>query len=179
MPSAAEKTGDFSAGNFGTIYDPKTYNPATNTRESFADEYGNGNKIPAGSIDPIAQAFVNLYPAANVPGKLKNNYTITVGAPYDLQQGDFRGDFAPSAKDQGFFRFSDAGFTSNRGQIFPGIAQGQSGSADQFESILGASLGETHIFSTNLVNTARLGFSWYGDGQRDSAFRNSFPSRPI
>ena len=174
VPTAAEKTGDFSASNFKTIYDPKTYNSETNTRQSFADEYGNGNKIPSGSIDPIAQAFVNLYPAANIPGKLKNNYTITYGLPYDLQQGDFRGDFDPSKNDQGFFRFSDAGFTSNRGQIFPGIAQGQSGS-DQYESILGAALGETHIFSTNLVNEARVGFSWYGDGQEIPPFGIHFP----
>ncbi len=161
--------GDFTAGGHPTIYDPSTTTcsgtPAVCTRESFADEYGNGNVIPAGDIDPISLAFVNLYPQPNNPtDNFKNNWKITYGEPYDLQQGDFRGDWAPSKKDQGFFRFSDASFTSDRGQIFPGLAQGQSGS-DQFESIMGAALGETHVFSPTLVNEARVGFSWYGDGQ--------------
>lgn len=50
VPTAAEKMGDFTGDP--TIYDPNAYDPTTQTRESFAAEYGNGNRIPAGRIDP-------------------------------------------------------------------------------------------------------------------------------
>src|SRR6185437_9313090 len=154
VPTPAMMSGDLTG--LPTIYDPRTTEITTVivngqptqvlTRESFADEYGNGNVIPTGRIDAIGQAFVNLYPAANVPGKSRNNYVANVPLPYDLMQGDFRGDWDPSQKNQAFFRYSDAGFTRTSSQIFPGLAQGESGSV-QGESIMGASLGETHIFS--------------------------------
>jgi hypothetical protein len=175
VPSAAEISGDFTG-------DPTIYDPTTNTtdaqgnvhRESFAAEYGNGNKIPASVMDPISSAFAQLYPAANIPGQTKNNYSRLIHEPYDLMQGDFRGDWDPSQKDQSFFRYSDVGFTSEQDQIFPGIAQGQSGSGT-FESQMGASLGETHIFSPTVINEFRLGFSWYGDSQEIPPFGIHFP----
>jgi Carboxypeptidase regulatory-like domain len=153
VPSAAEKTGDFSAGTFGTIYDPKSYDPVTNTRTPFA-----GNIIPANRIDPISQAFVNLYPDANQPGT-KNNYVITPVEPYLLNQGDFRGDYHQSDINQYFFRFSDSGQTYLQPQRLPGLAIGQRGGYG-FENTKGASLGQTHTFSPSTVNEFRAGFNW-------------------
>ena len=163
VPSAAERTGDFSASNFGTIYDPTAYNAITNTRESFATEYGNGNRIPTSRIDAIAQNFVNLYPAANLPGNA-NNYVVTTGESYRANEGDFRGDWDPSQNNQGFFRYSLGHVSNARPQRFPGLAQGQSGSDVSIE-YMGASLGQTHIFSPTMVNEFRLGFSYYGGYQ--------------
>ncbi len=175
VPTAAEKTGDFSADK-NLIYDPTTQSVAadgTVTRTSFLAETGK-NAVPSNLIDPISQAFINLYPAATNPTVTRNNYVANIHSPYDLMQGDFRGDWDPSQKDQAFFRFSDAGFTRLSSQIFPGIAQGQSGSV-QGESIMGASLGETHIFSPTVFNEFRLGFSWYSDGQEIPPFGIHFP----
>lgn len=154
VPSAAERAGDFSATG-ETIYDPSSYNAATGTRTPFA-----GNIIPSNRIDPVSQAFINLYPAPNVPGATKNNYSIDPDSPYTLQQGDFRGDYAPSSKNQGFFRFSDAGLTSLNPPRLPGLAYGQHGGYN-YEEILGGALGQTHIFSPTIVNEFRLGFNWY------------------
>ncbi|HKS71851.1 MAG TPA: carboxypeptidase regulatory-like domain-containing protein [Terriglobales bacterium] len=164
VPTAAERMGDFSAPGEPTIYDPNTYNPATNTRQSFASEYGNGNRIPAGRIDPISQAFINLYPLPNVPGATKNNFLIDPAAPYLMQQGDFRADYDASANNQGFFRFSNAGLTFLNPPRLPGLAYGQHGGYD-YEEIMGAALGETHIFSPTVFNEFRLGFNWYGINQ--------------
>jgi len=64
VPTDALKTGDFTG--LATIYDPttQTVDPNTGivTRKSFADEYGNGNKIPSTMIDPVAKAVQALYP---------------------------------------------------------------------------------------------------------------------
>ena len=61
VPTEAELNGDFTGQP--TIYDPTTQvitqtpdGPVV-TRQSFADEYGNGNKIPAQLIDPVAKAI--------------------------------------------------------------------------------------------------------------------------
>jgi hypothetical protein len=153
VPTAAERTGDFSAGGYATIYDPNTYNAATNTRTAFP-----GNIIPSGRIDPLAQAFVNLYPLPNQPG-IRNNYLITPVEPYLLNQGDFRGDYHQSEVNQYFFRWSMSGLTYLQPQRLPGLAIGQSGGYG-FEDTMGASLGQTHTFSPTTVNEFRVGFNW-------------------
>ncbi len=168
VPVGAARTGNFTSSSYGTIYDPNTYNPTTNTRTPFP-----GNIIPANRIVPISQAFVNLYPAPNLPGDV-NNYEITPAAPYLGLQGDFRGDYDPSQKDQGFFRFSDGSLNSVGPQRFPGLAQGQSGGNVNI-GYIGAALGETHIFSPALVNEFRLGFSYYGGHQEFPPYGISYP----
>lgn len=83
VPTTAELNGDFTGQP--TIYDPTTQvitqtpNGPTVTRTSFADEYGNGNKIPASLIDPVANAIQGYYPKPNIAGQpfqgtIINNY---------------------------------------------------------------------------------------------------------
>jgi len=76
VPTDLEREGDFSQSldsTPGGIFDPSTcvlVNPgdATCTRSQFFDpSTGTLNKIPAGSIDPVGQAILNLYPHANIP----------------------------------------------------------------------------------------------------------------
>ncbi len=87
IPTTAAMSGDFTGQ--ATIYDPtKTTTQATGTylypgqtvpsqcpcviRQSFASEYGNGNKIPASRFDPVAAAIQKYYPASNAPGQNVN-----------------------------------------------------------------------------------------------------------
>src|SRR5580658_3039080 len=87
-PTPAMMTGDFT-GN-PTLYDPSTqvlqttgtctYDDALYPggtlsqaapcvqRKSFAEEYGNGNKIPTGMISSVAQAYQKLFPTINFAG---------------------------------------------------------------------------------------------------------------
>src|SRR5438552_1502595 len=67
VPTALERTGDFSQSpaHSNGIYDPCAGNQGSATpcpHNQFP-----GNKIPAGEIDPIGQAILNLYPMPNVP----------------------------------------------------------------------------------------------------------------
>ena len=98
VPTAAVLAGDFTG--FQTIYDPATQTtqqtgtylyPGQTTpttcpcviRTSFADEYHNGNKIPANRLDPVATATQAYWPKPNTSGVLnssglvQNNYTYT------------------------------------------------------------------------------------------------------
>lgn len=69
VPTDLERTGDFSQSINapGGIFDPTQCVPSGNTcnRPQFIDA-GVLNKIPAGQIDPIGQAIVNLYPHENI-----------------------------------------------------------------------------------------------------------------
>jgi hypothetical protein len=95
VPTASFLSGDFTAAGVPTIYDPATtvVTQLTGTRPfpgdptkiqtcpcidrtSFADEYGNGNRIPASRIDPVAKAISAYYPTSNV-----NSTTFTNGYP--------------------------------------------------------------------------------------------------
>ena len=80
VPTEAELNGDFTGQP--TIYDPTTQvitqtpdGPVV-TRQSFADEYGNGNKIPARLIDPVAKAIQSYYPKPNVNGDVSQGAAI-------------------------------------------------------------------------------------------------------
>ena len=80
VPTEAELNGDFTGQP--TIYDPTTQvitqtpdGPVV-TRQSFADEYGNGNKIPANLIDPVAKAIQSYYPKPNVNGGISQGAAI-------------------------------------------------------------------------------------------------------
>jgi hypothetical protein len=81
VPTAALLGGDFTG--FQTLYDPtrQTVDSAgVFHRTSFADEYHNGNKIPANMIDPVAAAISKYYPAPNVGGAsgFTNNFHYNV-----------------------------------------------------------------------------------------------------
>lgn len=77
VPSALERTGDFSQtrtadGRPVTIYDPTTTRLVNGTyvRDAFP-----GNVIPAGRIDPVARAILQRVPMPNAPG-LTNNLLV-------------------------------------------------------------------------------------------------------
>lgn len=156
VPTAAQRIGDFSGPGNDTIYDPATYDPATNSRAQFS-----GNVIPSDRISPLVQNIMNLYPLPNQPGKLKNNYVISPIAQDRIDQGDFRGDYNIAESDQLFFRWSMSGRTSFNPTPLPGLAGGGgSSSGNGFEDTMGAALGETHTFSPTTVNEIRIGFNY-------------------
>jgi hypothetical protein len=74
VPTTAELSGDFTGQP--TIYDPTTQvvtqtpNGPVVTRQSFDQEYHNGNKIPTNMIDPVAKAIEAYYPKPNVAGQV-------------------------------------------------------------------------------------------------------------
>jgi hypothetical protein len=96
VPTAAMTAGDFTG--LGTIYDPKTQTVTGSTvqRQSFENEYGNGNKIPAALLDPVAKKLAAIFPTPNLPG-LTNNYTYIAPSTSKLQKWFGRFDADPIA----------------------------------------------------------------------------------
>ena len=74
LPTAAERSGDFSASRNGAIlFDPSTQAPFP------------ANRIPSSRIAPIAQGLLNLIPTANQEGLIQNFRVLTT-APQNTQQ---------------------------------------------------------------------------------------------
>jgi hypothetical protein len=144
VPTAAERTGDFSAEGEPVITDPETGLP-------FA-----GNIIPSDRIDPIAQAYMNLYPDANQGDR----YIIFPIEKDTINQGDARVDYNASQSDQFFLRYSMSRRTDIRPAPLPGLANGGDSSTGLGkEDTYGASFGFSHVFTPTTVNEARIGFN--------------------
>ena len=151
VPFPEERQGDFSAAWEPTISDPSTGVPFS------------GNKIPSGQIDPISQAFLNLYPDPNLIDDTNHN-AFFVASPIEqdrIDQGDGRLDYNPSQRDQFFLRYSMSGRTDVRPAPLPGLANGgDSSTGNGFEDTKGASLGYTRAFTPRTINEVRVGFNY-------------------
>src|SRR3954453_4167791 len=97
-PTAAMRGGDFTGG--AALYDPTTYNPATNTRQLFA-----GNVNPATRIDPIARNLLAIFPLPNLSG-IRNNLRLNNLTVQVQDQYDVRVDHSFSERDSIFARFT-------------------------------------------------------------------------
>ena len=154
MPLLPERTGDFSAAYEPIIIDPNNGLPFPN------------NIIPQNRIDPISQAFMNLYPAPNTavadpstPNE-GSNFTISPIERDTIDQGDGRVDYVPSEKDRVFLRYSESGRTDIRPAPLPGLANGGNSSTGiGYEDTEGVSLGYTRSLTSTSVNEFRLGFN--------------------
>ncbi|HEY4661185.1 MAG TPA: TonB-dependent receptor, partial [Terriglobales bacterium] len=154
VPLLPERTGDFSAAYEPIIIDPNNGLPFPN------------NIIPQNRIDPISQAFMNLYPAPNtaVPDPSApnegSNFTISPIERDTIDQGDGRVDYVPSEKDRVFLRYSESGRTDIRPAPLPGLANGGNSSTGiGYEDTEGVSLGYTRSLTSTSVNEFRLGFN--------------------
>ncbi len=162
VPTLAERNGDFSAADnpgiagLHTIYDPNTTNVANQTRQPFP-----GNIIPASDFSSLGYNIMQLYPLPNVPNLARNNYILEPTSTSSTSQGDGRGDYHISDVDSMFARFSEEGGLSYGAPKLPGLACGCSYSSQNNPSHgLGASVGETHIFTPTTLNEFRVGFNW-------------------
>jgi hypothetical protein len=120
------------------------------------------NKLPANVINPIGQAMINLYPAPNTNNASAGiNYLSQPVRQLDETKFDIRLDHTISTLDTLFGRFSyDQAFSYVPGGS-PGFAeQSAFGSNQRIRNhARNVALGETHVFSTNLVNQASFGYN--------------------
>jgi hypothetical protein len=154
VPTTAELAGDFTAPGLPTIYDPSTYNAATGTMESFAQEYGNGNRIPASDISSFASKYNQWIPAPNTAPLALFAGANLLGTSRSTQNDDkfdVKVDYSKGEKDRVFGRLSYLNSGQITTSIFPGAAN-----QTPLDSRNGV-LGWTHTFGPTIVNEARFG----------------------
>ncbi|HVT98527.1 MAG TPA: TonB-dependent receptor [Acidobacteriaceae bacterium] len=155
VPTAAMKMGDFTG--LATIYDPTTQAVAgtTVTRQSFASEYGNGNVIPAGMIDPVAKNIQALFPSPTLPGTVNNFQYLT--APKSTLQKYFGRFDADITKNNHLSGSSAYNYTLNTG-LSPVCPVG---CFDIDVENMSGQITDVHTFSGRTINEAKAG--WMGE----------------
>jgi hypothetical protein len=110
VPTPGERTGDFSQ-SLNPIFDPLHCSlPSPNPQNQSCQRpqvQSNGvlNVIPAGEIDKIGQAIINLYPLPNLPGEF-NNFRANLLAPSPGYQFDIKLDHQITDKQRISGRYS-------------------------------------------------------------------------
>jgi hypothetical protein len=120
------------------------------------------NKIPAGLINNIGQAMINLYPAPNANNPTAGyNYVNEPVRQLDETKFDIRADRTFSAADNAFARFSyDQAFSYVPGGS-PGFAEANAFGSNQRirNHARNVAIGESHVFSSNTLNEITIGYN--------------------
>ena len=169
VPTAAEKSGDFSAllalGKQYQIYNPYTavqVSPSTIQRQPFA-----GNIIPVSMLSPIGQKIVSYYPAPNEPGLPdgEDNYESGLQTnTFDNELG--RIDYNISDKHKLYWNLRHSFKDEYDLAWFNNPATGRTDDRTNW----GSTLDDVYTFTPTLVMDTRLNWSrfvtqdYYGNG---------------
>jgi hypothetical protein len=149
VPTLAERRGDFSQSLFRAPINPFTQQPFP------------GNSIPDLFISPVGRAIAALYPLPNRDVPFENFVSSPVSRDRN-DHFDVRLDhhFNNSSQLAVRYSFSDRDlFEPFAGPAFATIPGFGNDTARRGQNFM---IGETHIFSTSLINEARVAFSRVG-----------------
>ena len=180
VPTDALKSGDFTG--LATIYDPttQTVDPNTGivTRKSFAEEYGNGNRIPANMIDPVAKAIQALYPepmaglGTSVNGISTNNfaYLYPSSTPVVKYFGRFDADITRNNRITG-----SAAWNNQHSLGLSPVCPINCTPTDLFNT--NNQISDVWTISPHAVNEARVGFMGEYDLLQPQTMGQGWPSK--
>ncbi len=161
VPTALQRQGNFSQtfntnGTLQTIYDPFTTKP--NGQGGFIRTPFPGNIIPQNRFDSVGANVLNLYPLPNQPGTgftQSNNWFGTGKNITNNSHYDTRVDWAPSDRDNMYFRWSQA-WEDGIGLAFPvwGIGTGATTTPNPRGA---AALGNTFTVSPTFIVNVLIG----------------------
>ena len=157
VPTAKMRNGDFSELLDPSVSGLKTpviiYNPTTG--QPFAN-----NMIPSSFFNAAGRAYLNAFPSPT-RGGATHNYLTQRQKKSSYNDWDLRLDQTVTSGDQLFAsgshwrdQFQDPG-------RIPGFQAGFGAGTNKHDGYAGR-LGETHVFSANVVNELRLGMSHFG-----------------
>ncbi len=151
VPTITQRQGVFTS----TIYDPGTYDAATNSRQAFTN-----NTIPSSRIDPIAQKLLAFYPLPQT-NSATSNYVYNAPNNQNHYRYDIRIDAIPSEGQRLFFRYStqvqDYGLVSTLPSI-NGVYY-TSGQPTYIPGH-GFALGYDRVWSPHLISSIRVGWNY-------------------
>ena len=163
VPTALQRAGDFSQtlnaqGALIPIYDPATTtpNPAGNgyLRQRLAD-----NKIPSARMDSLSLAILQYMPLPNTtpidPNTNTNNYLGQAPSTIDQDVIAIRIDHKINTSDSIWARYS--GNLNNTYPLGFGLGVADPQARKDYRGNHNIALGETHIFSSSLLNQFRIG----------------------
>ncbi len=160
VPTPQQLAGDFSAIR-------------TQLRNPFTGVPYAGNQIPTASFNATGRQIAAYYPAPNGVYSGGTNYFNVANTTQGYDQESGRFDYAISAKDNAFFRFTNQSGTTSVGDVTPTRA------VDFPSNPKNLVAGYTHIFSPNLLNTFRYGWTHTQTGRERSDGFNASLANPL
>jgi hypothetical protein len=158
VPTALERTGDFSQsvnsdGSPQIIYNPFTTVTSSDSSTGYTRTAFAGNKIPMTLLDPVGLAAVALLPLPNTAGTTGggNNFAATAKVVSNYDKFDIRGDYVVNTKDSLFARVTKAWQLNSAALYFHNAGDNQQGENDYRYEVI---FGNTWLpSSTWVVNT--------------------------
>lgn len=160
--TAQQHQGIFDPSLSGIVYDPVTYNPATQSRQPFA-----GNVIPASRIHPISRQVLAFIPLPNNLADPRRNLVSNPLEEDTIYQYNGRVDHVFSQSDTVFASYN----VTDRYHIVPAVGSVAGGAAGGGQSQVGGarfndrsqhlSAGYTHLFTPTMLNELTAGFVRY------------------
>lgn len=167
VPTALQKSGDFSqtftnTGALIRIYDPATTMPDPARPGSYIRTPFPNNVIPPNRIDPIMRKVTGYYPDPTLPVSptLQNNWSQNFANIAKTPRWYTRADQNFGTRNRLFFRFGYQ--TSPRTSPYSNIAfpgEGTNGGGNQESISYSYALSDTHTFTPNLVGEFRAGYT--------------------
>jgi hypothetical protein len=150
VPNAGNRNGNLPMYSKGQIYDPETCTP-------FA-----GNIVPTDRQNPAALNYFNAFPMPTRTDRLLNNYQFTDQGGYNFNTFDVRLDWNRAAGDLYFVRMSYDNSDNVNQSDFPQQPNEPELSVNgnkNYTHARGWDIGNTHTFSSTIVNEARFGYT--------------------
>jgi hypothetical protein len=163
VPTAGQRTGDFSEAGNPVIYDPFSLNGAGQP-QPFP-----GNIVPPSLINPASAKIFALFPAPNVVAPVgQANFIGRADTTHQIDEGDVKIDHTFTSKDHVWGRLSLLRTTLAEPSIL-GTVLGVGGCCTGITAYTlnqNDEISETHIFSPTTLNEFRVGFNrintnWY------------------
>ncbi len=165
VPTAAERTGDFSAllgvSSQNQLYNPYSgvYNATTKVTTRTAIP-GNILANAGLSIDPVAQAYLKLIPLPNYNGSStkadgENNYFASAPTTNNYKSNELRVDLNITKKNRLSLEAHRSNYVNSQSNIFSNLLSGTASKV----VLWGGFIEDTHSFNPSLNLDMRLGFS--------------------
>jgi len=163
VPTAAERTGDFSqVGSSGTatpftIYDPLTSTNCTGTNPVCRTAF-TGNVIPTGRIDPTAQALLSYFPMPNQINNPSGNFVDSYSTGGDINQYNGRVDYNWGSKQRLYVRYTNSAILSLPDNPFSQICTDRCTERTTTSQV---SMGDTIAVSPTTIVDLHFGYTRY------------------
>ena len=157
---ASVPTEAFRRGDFSQLLNPSSsgLSGAIQIKDPITGLPFSGNIIPENRINPVGRNYLNAFPLPNTGnGRVQQNFVTQRKQIQDFNDFDVRVDFNIREQDNLFGRFSYAQDSSTTTSRLPDLPAGF-GSGQNFNRARGFVLGETHIFSQNIINEFRFNY---------------------
>jgi hypothetical protein len=148
VPTLQERAGIFTTPIYNPASTVANPNGTGYVRTPFADK-----TIPASERDPVSAKLLTLYPLPNLVTAA--NFLSDQAERIATEQGNIRGDHRFSDKDAFFVRYSKTEAASVLPAPLPPPSSDPSDVWTEAHSVVGS---ETHIFRSNMINEARIGY---------------------